>query len=538
MPLDHLLEDLQEGRPVAGVGEDGFPLIPSAGDVIARPGVLDAQRTGHSPTLSYTDPICQVNRPDPTLFSKRVFFREGEILYATSNYEDDRLGEVLVKAGKITVEQYDRSVALLKESGQQQGALLVELGYLTPKDLFQGLRLQIAEIARGIFLWEDGEYNFFQGELPTGMLTLPVPFRRLLVEGIRTVQDFTRIRQSLPGPESPIRRTNAPQMEEYPLEEPEQRVLALAEDDKTFREVCSASGLTDYEAYKALYLLIYLGYIEADSRSSVEGGTTTEPLREPACGGLAEAEGAPEETTVPSDPEVLEDLRKALQALKGEDHYATLGVQPSATVKEIRRVYLQCAKKYHPDRYQHASSEIKWLAGEIFTKIATAYGVLNDRAKRRAYDQASTLRSGEQDRGAAYSARQAQEQFLRGKEEFQKGNYWGAEEFFKWAARMHPEHPAYQASLARAQSQIPGRLHQAEEACRKAIALEPSNAEHYVLMGKIYGKAGLQSRALAQFQEALHWEPEHPAALKELEALGVKKASPSLGDWLSRKRKQ
>ncbi len=481
---------------------------------------------------------------------KRVFFREGEIIYATSNYDDDRLGEILVKVGKITVEQYDRSVALLKETGKQQGAILVELGYLTPKDLFQGLRLQIAEIAKGIFLWEEGEYNFFQGELSTDVLTIPVPFRRLLVEGIRTVQDFTRFRQGLPKPESLLRRTNASRAEEYPLEETEQRILAHAGDGKTLREVCSASGLTDYEAYRALYLLMHLGCIEADNAVPEEETATLEPQQEeaPLHDALDASEAAlsdtPEEdlaleTPVShADPGLLEDLRKALRTLKGQDYYVTLGVKPSTSAKEIRRAYLRLAKSYHPDRYQHAASEIKLLAGEIFTAIAAAYHVLNDRAKRKSYDVARTSRSGEEDRGAAYSTRQAQEQFLRGKDEFQKGNYWGAEEFFKWAARMNPDNPVYQASLARAQSQIPGRLHQAEEACRKAIALEPTNAEHLVLLGKIYGKAGLQSRALAQFQEALKWDPEHPAALKELEALGEKKASPSLGDWLSRKKKK
>ncbi|MBI5378660.1 MAG: DnaJ domain-containing protein [Nitrospirae bacterium] len=465
---------------------------------------------------------------------KRVFFREGEVIYATSNYDDDRLGEFLVKAGKITVEQYDRSVALLKETGKQQGAILVELGYLTPKDLFQGLRLQIAEIAKGIFLWEEGDYNFFQGELPTDVLTLPVPFRRLLVEGIRTVQDFTRFRQGLPKPESLLRRTNASRAEEYPLEEAEQRILALTDGGKTLREVCSASGLMDYEAYKAVYFLIHLGCIEAESGvKSQESGVLDSQLSS----GLEEIEQeAPETPATLADPELLEDLRKALRTLKGQDHYVTLGVKPSTSAKEIRRAYLRLAKSYHPDRYQHAASEIKLLAGEIFTAIAAAYHVLNDRAKRKSYDVARTSRSGEEDRGAAYSTRQAQEQFLRGKDEFQKGNYWGAEEFFKWAARMNPDNAVYQASLARAQSQIPGRLHQAEEACRKAIALEPTNAEHHVLMGKIYGKAGLHSRAVTQFQEALNWEPEHPAALKELEALGAKKASPSLGDWLSRKK--
>ena len=99
------------------------------------------------------------------VFTKRVYFVKGDAIFASSTYEDDRLGEMLIKAGKITMEQYDESVKLLKQTGKRQGAILVNLGYLTPKDLFWGVKYQVIEIIYSLFQLEDSEYEFLSGEI-------------------------------------------------------------------------------------------------------------------------------------------------------------------------------------------------------------------------------------------------------------------------------------------------------------------------------------------------------------------------------------
>ena len=78
-----------------------------------------------------------VNTP---VFTKKMFLNTGDVIFASSTYEDDRLGEMLLKANKITVEQYDKSVEILKASKKRQGAILVELGFITPKELFWGVK--------------------------------------------------------------------------------------------------------------------------------------------------------------------------------------------------------------------------------------------------------------------------------------------------------------------------------------------------------------------------------------------------------------
>jgi molecular chaperone DnaJ len=66
----------------------------------------------------------------------------------------------------------------------------------------------------------------------------------------------------------------------------------------------------------------------------------------------------------------------------GEDYYALLGVQKTATDEEIKKAYRKKAVKYHPDK-NPGNRE----AEEKFKQISQAYEVLSDRKKRSTYDQ-------------------------------------------------------------------------------------------------------------------------------------------------------
>jgi len=64
------------------------------------------------------------------------------------------------------------------------------------------------------------------------------------------------------------------------------------------------------------------------------------------------------------------------------DYYDILGVKDNASEAEIKRIYRDLAKKYHPDKNKgDKSAEAK------FKEISEAYNVLRDPAKRKQYDQ-------------------------------------------------------------------------------------------------------------------------------------------------------
>lgn len=63
------------------------------------------------------------------------------------------------------------------------------------------------------------------------------------------------------------------------------------------------------------------------------------------------------------------------------DYYEVLGIDKSASKKDLKSAYRKAAKQYHPDRNKAPDAEAK------FKEVQEAYDVLSDDQKRKAYDQ-------------------------------------------------------------------------------------------------------------------------------------------------------
>src|SRR5688572_1117592 len=66
---------------------------------------------------------------------KSLDIKNGNVIFAASNLPQERLGDLLLLWGMITKEQYNESVAMLS-SKKRQGRILVEMGAITPKQLW------------------------------------------------------------------------------------------------------------------------------------------------------------------------------------------------------------------------------------------------------------------------------------------------------------------------------------------------------------------------------------------------------------------
>ena len=56
--------------------------------------------------------------------------------------------------------------------------------------------------------------------------------------------------------------------------------------------------------------------------------------------------------------------------------YEILGIEPSASKKQIQAAYKTAIKKYHPDKLSHLGEEFSNLANKKFLEIQTAYDTL------------------------------------------------------------------------------------------------------------------------------------------------------------------
>ncbi len=72
--------------------------------------------------------------------------------------------------------------------------------------------------------------------------------------------------------------------------------------------------------------------------------------------------------------------QRSTKAKKLSDHYANLGLSPSASLADIKKAFRQLASIHHPDRNTDEN------APQRFRLVQEAYEVLSDDAKRQAYD--------------------------------------------------------------------------------------------------------------------------------------------------------
>ncbi len=193
------------------------------------------------------------------------------------------------------------------------------------------------------------------------------------------------------------------------------------------------------------------------------------------------------------------------------DYYSLLEVWPTASVDEIKRNYFRLAKLYHPDAAGDTAEN-----RERFKAINEAYGVLSDGQKRVAYDESLRKSKTSKDGAAIQESdrRSANLSFTQAKEAMRSGRFDKAALLFKAAMKYDPTNPAYYSWYGFCLGMLNTKLHEARDACRKAIQMEYYNADYHANLGFVYFKAGLKQIAVKHFKEALKWDPDNPIASK------------------------
>src|SRR5512133_3546996 len=87
-------------------------------------------------TFSRKSGVLRIRRADGAEGS--VWFREGDVFFAQSNWHAELLGERLVRAQRITPQALQRALSLRAEEGEtgrRLGAILIDEGYISDKVL-------------------------------------------------------------------------------------------------------------------------------------------------------------------------------------------------------------------------------------------------------------------------------------------------------------------------------------------------------------------------------------------------------------------
>src|SRR6188474_1349502 len=172
---------------------------------------------------------------------KALYLKDGRVCFASSNLPNDRLGEILIREGKITVEEYEASIKAIGK-GKRQGKALIEMGALSPKDLWEGVQFQVRELVYSIFNWDEGQFHVEESTLPeTERITVDLDVRDLLLAGLRRVDASGRVQGRYPESDALLERV--PDQPAGALESYEQHVLALVDGERSVLDISRESEI-------------------------------------------------------------------------------------------------------------------------------------------------------------------------------------------------------------------------------------------------------------------------------------------------------
>jgi hypothetical protein len=195
---------------------------------------------------------------------KALYFKDGRVVFATSNLPNDRLGEVLLRDGRITADENEASVRTLAH-GRRQGRALVEGGVLTPDELWSAVQSQVREIVFSVFQWTDGAFHFEESALPAReRITVDLDVTSLIVAGVRRLDPAGAVRTHQPDGGLVLERVSEPEAD---LLHPwETHVLSLVDGERTVMEIGHESEAGEGQTLKALYGFLAAGIVRVRGR--------------------------------------------------------------------------------------------------------------------------------------------------------------------------------------------------------------------------------------------------------------------------------
>ena len=200
-----------------------------------------------------------------------VSFVDGHVVAADSVRRpfENRVGSLLVRAGKITPDILNRALEEQKRSNQRLGSVLLARQAVSADDLRTALRTQILNLIYRLFRWKDGRYFFSQEssvDYDADHFT-PVATENILMEAARMSDEWPFIEARIPSPDLVFRRApgteslnlvaeTGQQAGELLVSREEAIVWKLIDGSHSVAEITESTFLSDFDVVKAMDQLI------------------------------------------------------------------------------------------------------------------------------------------------------------------------------------------------------------------------------------------------------------------------------------------
>jgi len=273
---------------------------------------------------------------DQGKISKQIYFKNGMIVGSKSNDPREYLGQVLLHYGKVDEIQLKVAREMQRTTGAKLGEVLVEQGFITEEDVLGTLKTRTLDAIYDLFVWNDGDFEFYDDEPPPDdLLLIEVEPTNVVMEGIYRIDELARYRTLVPSDRA-VLELNAGWTSSLKLGTEFRQILHFVEKRMSVAEICYHMHASAFHVYGQLYTLIsegiarVAGELPEDSAPPVKA---VEDLPESVMEMVWSAERKLED-----DPEAaLEIVQKALHQQPNNPEAQAL--LPTAEEKFVKRVY-------------------------------------------------------------------------------------------------------------------------------------------------------------------------------------------------------
>ena len=225
-------------------------------------------------TFSKKTGVLRIKRADGAEGS--VWFRDGEVFFAQSNWHGELLGERMVHANRITPSALAKALDIREaepEGARRLGQILVDEGYTTEKVLEAFVQEQIQDTIFDLMRWDEGEFDFeLLPDVVHEDIGLSVSIENVIMEGSRRLEEWTRIKKKIPSMDIVFKMATAPGEGtfEISLKPIEWNLLLLVDGTRSVSELARQTNRTDFEVSRIMYGLFSAGLLEVAEDEEVE----------------------------------------------------------------------------------------------------------------------------------------------------------------------------------------------------------------------------------------------------------------------------
>jgi len=466
--------------------------------------------------------------------TKRIIFKDGDIVFAATNQEKERLGERLVRTGKIKRSVLDLSFRVMERSNERLGKTVVDLGWVSPMEMQRAVAGQIKGIIYSVFTWHEGDYRFevTDGEPVAGDLRLELQTAEVIYEGASRISDLAAIRAGVGSWNRSLQVADGQRLR-IPVTQEDGFILSRIDSKDAIGDIIATSPLGEEASLRRIYALLLAGVIEIQDAKErkADPGVEVEPAAE-----------ADEEAVADEERNFRDAVLARYAALQFGNYYDRLGVDVDSSGKKIREAYEEVMASLEPAAtFRDRIGDIQKRLDRVRQEVREAYEVLSVAETRWQYDRSFANTSPESTLAAHTVAnhglgsradstqtlvpdaspkeRQAELMFLEAKRLYNGGDYFDAVASLNEAVARDPNKGHYHRYLAQWLAQNPGCWEASREHFERAIELDKNDVEAYLGLAALHEEASHGDKASPLYEHILSLDPENRVAREKLEQL-------------------